>query len=94
MKEQFEKLCHETVSDAEIDRAKKYIIGRHDIDLQRTAAISSAILYNDIYGIDYNEPFTSAQKYRSVTSQDVRRLSEKIFGQHCVISIVGPENPF
>jgi len=94
MKEQFEKLCHETVSDAEIDRAKKYIIGRHDIDLQRTAAISSAILYNDIYGIDYNEPFTSAQKYRSVTAQDVRRLSEKIFGQHCIISIVGPENPF
>lgn len=94
MKEQFDKLVQERTSEAEIERAKKYLIGHHDIDLQRTSSVASAILYNDIYDIDYNEPFTSTKHYQAVTAQGVQKLAEKIFKQNSVISVVGPENPF
>jgi zinc protease len=93
MKEQFDLLSNELVPAAELDRAKRYIVGRHDIDLQRTGSVVTSVLYNDIYGIDYNEPFNCAEKYFSVTAEDVRKLSQKIFGQKSVISVVGPMDP-
>lgn len=91
MNEQFQRLCTELVPDAELERAKRYIIGRHDIDLQRASSISAAILFNDLYGIDYNEAFTSAEKYRAVTAQQVQQLAIDIFGQASVVSTVGPK---
>jgi zinc protease len=94
MKEQFEILTDKSVSQEELLRAQRYLIGRHDIDLQRTAAIASSILYDDIYGIDYREPFRTAEKYLAVTSQEVKSLAERIFSEKAVISIVGPQNPW
>jgi zinc protease len=91
MKEQFQILCEQSVGEAELTRAQRYLVGRNDIDLQRTSALASSILYNDIYGIDYNEAFTCAEKYFAVTSEDVRKLAQKIFAQKHVISIVGVE---
>lgn len=90
MHEQFDRLCDEAVPEAELERAKRYIIGRHDIDLQRASSVSAAILFNDLYGIDYNEAFTSAEKYRAVTPEQIRELARQIFGQAAVVAVVGP----
>lgn len=90
MAEEFKKLCDELIPEAELERAKRYIIGRHDIDLQRASSISAAILFNDLYGIDYNETFTSGEKFRQVTAEQIRELARTIFGQPGVVSVVGP----
>ncbi len=90
MHEQFDRLCEEIVPADELERAKRYIIGRHDIDLQRASSISAAILFNDLYGMDYNETFTSAAKYQAVTAQEIRDLARQIFRQPTVVSVVGP----
>lgn len=92
LREEFRKLCDTNVPDEELKRAQRYIVGRQDIDLQRTSAIAGSILFNDIYGIDYNEAFNCADKYWSVTAADVRRIAEKIFSQKGVISLVGPRD--
>ena len=94
MKEQLDLLMNLKVPEAELERSKSYLIGRHDIDLQRISAINSAILYNDIYGIDFNEPFLSAEKYLAVTQEDLLNLSQKIFSQKAVTTLVGPKNIF
>lgn len=91
MHEEFDKLCNVLVDEAELDRAKRYIIGRHDIDLQRAGSISAAILFNDLYGIDYNETFTSHEKYQAVTAEQIRDLARDIFGKPAVVSTVGPQ---
>lgn len=93
MREQFELLADKKVESAEIDRAKKYLIGRHDIDLQRTSAVAASILYDDIYGIDFNEPFHVAEKYSQVTAAQIQSLAQRLFSQKSVISIVGPRAP-
>lgn len=90
MREQFDRLRTELIPPDELERAKRYIVGRHDIDLQRSSALSSAILFNDLYGIDYNEAFNSADKYWSVTAEEVRKLADEIFGPSPVVSVVGP----
>jgi zinc protease len=94
MKVELRKLMETAVPDHELERSKKYLMGRHDIDLQRVSAINSAILYNDIYGLDYNEPFNCYEKYEAVTAKDILQLSQRLFSQKEVVSLVGPKNIF
>lgn len=94
MKEQFDRLMDETVSNEELLRAQRYLVGRHDIDLQRTGAIAASILYDDIYGIDYNESFAAAEKYFAVKKDKIREMARRILSQKPVISVVGPDNPW
>jgi zinc protease len=91
---EFEKLCNEKVSAHELERAQKYLIGRHDIDLQRVSSIAASILYDDIYGIDPMETFNLKDRYFKITSDDVLRVAQKIFRQKHVTSLAGPTNPF
>lgn len=93
LKEEFKKLMDTKVPEEELERAKKYLIGRHDIDLQRTSAVNASILFDDIYGIDYNEPFKMAERYRAVTSDDILHVAQTLFSKPAIISLVGPTNP-
>lgn len=87
--EEFKRLSKELVPQEELDRAKRYIIGRHDIDLQRTSAITAVILFDEIYGLGHDATFKSHDKYLAVTDRMILDLSRKIFSQPQAVSIVG-----
>lgn len=91
LKKEFNKLVEIPVGPAELERAKKYLIGRHDIDLQKARSIGSSILYDDVYGIDYNETFSIAEKYQAVTAKDIQSVAKKIFNSHSVTVVVGKD---
>ena len=93
MKIEFKKLCDTKVPDSELLRAQRYIVGRHDIDLQRTSSQASSLLYDDIYGLDFRETFNVAEKFFAVTAADVQRVAQRIFSGVPVTSLVGPKNP-
>lgn len=90
MKSELNRLCEDEVGDEELMRAKRYLIGRHDIDLQRNSHITSSILFDEIYGIPYDETYHFADRIRAVTAHDVRYLAQSLFAQPHVVSIVGP----
>lgn len=92
LKAEFAKLAETKISEEELVRAQRYLIGRHDIELQRKSTVGNAILFDDIYGLDYRESLDVADKYFSVTAEDVQRLAKKIFAQPAIISLVGPED--
>jgi zinc protease len=92
MKIEFEKLMTTPVSQEELARAKRYIIGRHDIELQRTSAIATGLLYEDLYGLDFNEIFKYTEVIESITPEMVRSVSTEVFGGPSVLSIVGPSD--
>lgn len=94
MKIEFQKLCETPVPAEELERAKKYLVGRHDIDLQRVSSIGASILYDDIYGVPYDETFGLAEKYFAITAADVMRIAQRIFSAAPVVSLAGPDNPF
>ena len=91
---EFKKLVTTKVGAAEIDRAKRYLIGRHDIDLQRNSAISSSILFNEIYGIDSSEVFRYAEYLRDISANDIQNVAKEIFAQPFVLCAVGPKKPW
>ncbi|MGZ5280453.1 MAG: M16 family metallopeptidase, partial [Pseudobdellovibrionaceae bacterium] len=94
MKIEFQKLCDTLVPAAELERAQRYLAGRHDIDLQRVSSIGASILYDDIYGVPYDETFKLADKYFAITAEDVLRVARQIFQAPSVTSLAGPDNPF
>jgi zinc protease len=92
LKVEFQKLAEKKIGAEELIRAQRYLIGRHDIELQRKSTIGNAILFDDIYGLDYRESLDVADKYFAVTAEDVQKLAARIFSQASVISLVGPED--
>lgn len=90
MRVEFDKLCETLVPQGELARAQRYLIGKHDIELQRNANITSAILFDFIYGVDYLETYRFAEKVRSVSAESIRELAQRLFAQKSVISLVGP----
>lgn len=90
MREEFEKLCATEVPEAELIRAQRYLIGKHDIELQKNSNITSSILFDQIYGIDHLETYHFPELIRAVDKESIRKLAQRLFAQPAVISQVGP----
>lgn len=94
MQREFERLCQEPVTAAELERSKRYLMGRHDLDLQRTGAKTSSVLFNVIYGLSPTEDQEFLERVQSVSAQDIMDLSQKLFGGHFVTTAAGRLSPW
>lgn len=90
LKEQFSRLVEELVPEKELQRAQRYLIGRHDIELQKASAISAALLFDDMYGLPLEETFHYAERINKVTREQLQKAAQKIFSATEVVSLVGP----
>lgn len=88
---EFKKLVNDLVSLEELEKAQRYIIGRHHIELQRTSHVNSLILFDALYDLDINEAFELEKKYKAITPKDIQRVAKEIFSQAPVICTVGPD---
>ncbi len=86
---EFKKLISEKVSFEELDRAKRYLIGQHDIGLQRKSALCNLLVFDEVYGNDYNQSLHVALEYQKVTQDKIIELSQSLFTKPYVVSIVG-----
>lgn len=86
---EFNKLTKEKVNEEELIRARKYLIGQHDIGLQRKSAICNLIAFDEVYGNDFNISLNIADEYNKVTPEKIIELAARLFTQPAVISIVG-----
>lgn len=91
MKEEFAKLVEVAVPEEELARAQRYLIGKHDIELQKNSSITSSILFDHIYGIDFLDTYKYAEHIKEVTSEKIQALAEKIFSRKSVTCLVGPK---
>ena len=94
MKAEFESLMETKIPDEELERAKKNIIGKHDIGTQKTSNVSSLILFDEIYGIPHKDPKEFAEIIKSISAEEIQSLAQYLFTQNSVKSAVGPECPW
>jgi len=94
LKVEFQKLQDGAITPEELSRAQRYLMGRHDIELQRNSNITSSVLFDQIYGLDFNETYKFGDHIRKVTREDVQSIAQKLFTQPSVISVVGSEQPW
>ncbi len=83
LKHEFARLVDKPVDNEELTRAKRYLIGRHDIDLQRTSTVATSIVFDEVYGIDYDETFKVKEKYDSITPAEIQKVAQRILQPFC-----------
>ena len=86
---EFKKLTTTKVPQAELERAQRYLIGQHDIGLQRKSSLCNLLAFDEFYGNDYHQSLDVASEYHKVNEAKVLELSQKLFNQPYVVSIVG-----
>jgi zinc protease len=61
----------------ELDRAKSYLIGSHQIAMQRRAAVANAIAYHEAYGLGWRTWAGYDDAIRAVTVADVAAAAQR-----------------
>ncbi len=77
---------------AEVERAINYIVGNHEVELQRgeTQAMTMALM--EVYGIGFDDFLKYPGRVKSVTAEQVQAVAQRLFVPGTKITVsVGPE---
>lgn len=81
------------VSEEELERAKMYIVGGFEIDLQRNSHQASVLSFNELYGLGYNEIRDFPEKILNVKTEDVYKVANKYLDfNRYVLAIIRPSS--
>ncbi len=89
---ELDKVLNKPMSAKELARAKQYLVGRFELDLQRNS--SQAMLYglDETYGYGHLHSLEYPKKIQEVTAETILRVAQKYLQpQQAVISLVHPE---
>ncbi|HXV37158.1 MAG TPA: pitrilysin family protein, partial [Myxococcota bacterium] len=78
MLEELAKLVEQAPADGELERAKRYLIGNHAIDLQRNAAHAGLISLNALYGLGADADCAFPERIAAVDKHAVLRVAQRI----------------
>lgn len=86
------KVAAVPVPKAELERAKRYLVGAHEISLQRRAALASTLAFHEAYGVGWDEYRRYAPGILAVTAADVQRVAQKyLVRDRAIVATVKPE---
>ncbi len=79
------------VTDDELERAKKWLIGTYEIGLQTNRAQAMDMALNELYGLGYNFAAEFVRKIDEVTADQVLNVARKFMNsEEYVLVRVGP----
>lgn len=81
----------EGITEHELVRAKRYLLGSHAIGLQRSGARATTMVLNQLYGLGHLAHIKHQERLGAVTLDDVRAVAKKILTRPRITSVVGPE---
>ncbi|HZS37809.1 MAG TPA: pitrilysin family protein [Polyangia bacterium] len=92
IQDELNKLIAEPVPKAELERAKRYLVGAHDISLQRRAALASTLAFHECYGLGWDEYRRYAPAILAVGAADVQRVAKKYLDpRRSILATIKPE---
>ncbi|MCO5112746.1 MAG: insulinase family protein [Bdellovibrionaceae bacterium] len=89
MKEEFLKLTHDLVPKEELRSAKKSLIGKMQISLQRNSNVSENIFFDSLYGLNHDQYLLFEEQINFVTAEDIRDLMIRLYAQPHYTVVVG-----
>lgn len=79
-------------TQAEVDRAKNYIIGTHEMSLQRSDAQASTMALMQLYGYGFNDFLTYPDRVRVVDGKAVQAVAARLFAvDREMLVVVSPD---
>jgi zinc protease len=84
-------VTRDRVTDDELERAKKWLVGTHEIGLQTNRAQAMDMALNELYGLGYNFASEYVRKIDGVTADQVLNVTKKLMNsEEYVLVKVGP----
>lgn len=91
-KDEIEKLAREGLTQEELDRAKKKLLGAEVIRNQGISSFAASSAINELVGLGYDHDQRRTEEIQAVTVEDTRRVAQKLLGASgSVETIVRPE---
>jgi zinc protease len=88
---ELEKIRRDGLSEDELERNKRQIVGGFEIDLQRAAARAANLAFNDRYGLGYLEYKEYPKRVLAVTREEIVEVARRILDpQKSALSICRP----
>jgi zinc protease len=78
MEAELQKLASSRISDAELDRARRNLIGTHEIELQRNSARAAQLALDVCYGLGPDSALHFAERIGAVTAEAVREVAARV----------------
>jgi zinc protease len=92
IRQEIEKVLEKPMSARELDRAKKYWIGRFELDMQRFSAQAMLFGLDEFYGVGFDQSRRVPDIIKKVTAEEIRAAAQKFLRfDHATLSIVHPE---
>ncbi len=89
--DELSKLRKTPVSDEELTRAKRYLVGSHEIGLQRPGSRAAVLAFDDAYGLGYLDHRGYAERIESVTAAMIRDAAGRyLHPKREVLAIIRP----
>lgn len=85
------RLLQEGITQQELDDAKRYLIGNHDIGLQRTSGRAMACALDELYGLGYKRTYDYSDAISAVSAADVQDIARRYLNlDQTVMAITKP----
>jgi zinc protease len=89
---ELDKLKQTGLSEEELDRAKASVIGQRKVQMQDNAQLAMMVGLDELYGLGYNFFQTMDEKYRAVTTDDIKRIAKTYFeNKPSAVAVVRPK---
>lgn len=90
--EEIRQLAENGLTEEELVRARKKLIGKQAIAHQSNGALAFSVALDELYGLGYLFYRDATARLEAVTREDTRRVARRFFaGQPSVITVVRPE---
>ncbi|MBU1238223.1 insulinase family protein [Myxococcota bacterium] len=91
LSEHLDRLMDENVSEDELSRTVRYMVGTHAIALQRRSALCASAFFGDLYGIGYDSFRKYKEHLESVTIADIKGVAQKYLApEKRLLAVYGP----
>ena len=85
------RLGSEPPTTEEIDRAKRYLMGNHDIGLQKNSSRAMSFALDELYGFGYRKTLDYSDRIEAVTTQDIQDFVARYLNpDHSTVAITKP----
>ncbi len=92
IEDELAKLRDKPIGKDELDRAKRYLIGAHEIGLQRRSSLAATVAFHVAYGLGADEHKRYPARIEAMTPAELQRTARKYLERgQAVISMVRPE---
>jgi len=88
---ELKKVKEEGLTEEEVGRAKKYLVGNFEIGLQTNGAQANQMSLDELYGLGFDHFQKFSQEIQKVTRDEVNRVSKEYFNLEAyVLAVIRP----